>query len=50
MHLLPFGQIRAGHPCPRRNIFTEDIVSDAKRRDFTANAVYYDTADAFADP
>ncbi len=31
--------------------FTDDITLDAKRRDFTANAVYYDiAADAFVDP
>ncbi len=31
--------------------FTDDIVRDARRRDFCANAVYYDiAADAFVDP
>ena len=31
--------------------FTDDIVLDAKRRDFTANAVYYDVAnDCYLDP
>ena len=42
--------VRGTH-VPVEIFFTEDIVSDAKRRDFTANAVYYDiAADAFADP
>lgn len=36
---------------PVEIFFTNDIVLDAKRRDFTANAIYYDiTAQRFVDP
>lgn len=36
---------------PTEIFFTEDIALDARRRDFCANAVYYDiAADRFADP
>lgn len=36
---------------PVKTCFTDDIVSDAKRRDFKCNAVYYDIKeDTFADP
>lgn len=36
---------------PAEIFFTEDILLDAKRRDFTANAVYYDIAkNEFVDP
>ena len=36
---------------PVETFFTDDIALDARRRDFTANAVYYDIAnDAFVDP
>ena len=36
---------------PSEIFFTEDITLDAKRRDFTANAVYYDLKeDRFVDP
>ena len=36
---------------PAEIFFTTDILADAKRRDFTANAVYYDiAADRFVDP
>ncbi|MBQ8291445.1 MAG: CCA tRNA nucleotidyltransferase [Clostridia bacterium] len=36
---------------PVEIFFTDDITLDAKRRDFTANAVYYDiAADCFVDP
>lgn len=36
---------------PAETFFTEDILLDAKRRDFTCNAVYYDVArGAFVDP
>ena len=36
---------------PVETFFTNDISLDARRRDFTANAVYYDIAnDAFVDP
>ncbi len=42
--------VRGTH-VPVESFFTEDILLDAKRRDFTANAVYYDiAADAFVDP
>lgn len=40
-----------GFHTPTEVFFTEDITLDAKRRDFTANAVYYDiVADKFIDP
>ena len=40
-----------GQHSPAEIFFTDDIVKDAKRRDFKANAVYYDIAlDAFVDP
>ena len=40
-----------GEHTPAEIFFTEDITLDARRRDFTANAVYYDVqADAFVDP
>ncbi|MGN1052687.1 MAG: hypothetical protein ACI4SH_04775, partial [Candidatus Scatosoma sp.] len=40
-----------GEHTPKQTFFTEDIVSDAKRRDFTCNAIYYDIArDCFCDP
>jgi tRNA nucleotidyltransferase (CCA-adding enzyme) len=40
-----------GEHTPSETFFTEDITLDAKRRDFTANAVYYDiAADKFVDP
>ena len=40
-----------GEHTPTEIYFTEDITLDARRRDFTANAVYYDiAADAFVDP
>lgn len=36
---------------PVEIFFTDDVLLDAKRRDFTANAVYYDIkADKFVDP
>jgi len=36
---------------PVETFFTDDIAKDARRRDFTANAVYYDVKkDAFVDP
>lgn len=42
--------VRGTH-VPAEIFFTEDISLDAKRRDFTANAVYYDiAADKFLDP
>lgn len=42
--------IRGTHT-PVEVYFTDDICLDAKRRDFTANAVYYDIqADKFVDP
>ena len=42
--------VRGTH-VPVEIFFTEDIHLDAKRRDFTANAVYYDIAkDEFVDP
>lgn len=42
--------VRGTH-VPVEIFFTEDIHLDAKRRDFTANAVYYDIAkDEFIDP
>ena len=42
--------VRGTH-VPSEIFFTEDISLDAKRRDFTANAVYYDiAADKFLDP
>ncbi len=40
-----------GRHVPVEIYFTEDITHDARRRDFTANAVYYDIqADTFVDP
>lgn len=40
-----------GMHVPTEIFFTDDILLDAKRRDFTANAVYYDiAADRFQDP
>ncbi|MBQ8375395.1 MAG: CCA tRNA nucleotidyltransferase [Clostridia bacterium] len=40
-----------GEHTPAEIYFTEDIVLDARRRDFTANAVYYDVAgERFVDP
>ena len=40
-----------GEHTPAEIYFTEDIALDAKRRDFTANAVYFDVAaDKFVDP
>ncbi len=40
-----------GEHTPAEIYFTEDITLDAKRRDFTANAVYFDIcADKFVDP
>jgi tRNA nucleotidyltransferase (CCA-adding enzyme) len=40
-----------GEHTPAEIYFTDDIVLDAKRRDFTANAVYYDVkAKTFVDP
>ncbi len=42
--------VRGTH-VPVETFFTEDITLDAKRRDFTANAVYYDIAnDVYVDP
>lgn len=42
--------VRGTH-VPVETFFTDDIRLDAKRRDFTANAVYYDIAqDKFEDP
>ena len=42
--------VRGVH-APTEVFFTDDIVLDAKRRDFTCNAVYYDVKnDEFADP
>ncbi len=42
--------VRGTH-VPVEIFFTEDIALDAKRRDFTANAVYFDiAADQFVDP
>ena len=42
--------VRGTH-VPVEIFFTEDITLDARRRDFTANAVYYDVAnDKFVDP
>ncbi|MBQ8295556.1 MAG: CCA tRNA nucleotidyltransferase [Clostridia bacterium] len=42
--------VRGTH-VPVEIFFTEDILLDARRRDFTANAVYYDiAADRFVDP
>ena len=42
--------VRGTH-VPVEIFFTDDIVLDAKRRDFTANAVYYDIAqEKFVDP
>lgn len=36
---------------PTETFFTDDIVLDAKRRDFTCNAIYYNIAeDAYLDP
>ena len=40
-----------GEHTPAEIYFTEDIQLDAKRRDFTCNAIYYDiTAERFVDP
>jgi len=40
-----------GIHAPSEVIFTEDILLDARRRDFTSNAVYYDIkSGAFVDP
>ncbi len=40
-----------GEHTPTEIFFTDDVALDAKRRDFTANAVYYDIkADEFIDP
>ncbi len=40
-----------GEHVPSEIIFTEDIEIDARRRDFTCNAVYYDVkAEKFVDP
>ena len=40
-----------GKHVPSETFFTDDILLDAKRRDFTANAVYYDIANnQFVDP
>lgn len=40
-----------GEHTPAEIFFTEDILLDAKRRDFTCNAIYYDiTRDTFIDP
>ena len=40
-----------GKHSPAEVFFTEDILSDARRRDFKCNAVYYDiAADKFVDP
>ncbi len=40
-----------GKHTPERTFFTDDIVLDAKRRDFTVNAIYYDIKnDKFVDP
>ncbi len=40
-----------GEHTPRAISFTKDVATDALRRDFRANAVYYDiAADAFVDP
>ncbi len=40
-----------GVHAPSSVVFTDDIVLDAKRRDFCCNAVYYDIkADSFLDP
>ncbi len=40
-----------GEHTPSETFFTTDILLDAKRRDFTANAVYYDVAaETFVDP
>ncbi|MDE6372941.1 MAG: HD domain-containing protein [Clostridia bacterium] len=40
-----------GRHSPAEVFFTDDIFSDARRRDFKCNAVYYDiAADKFADP
>ncbi len=42
--------VRGTH-VPVEIFFTDDIAADAKRRDFTANAVYYDVlAEKFVDP
>lgn len=42
--------VRGTHT-PVEIFFTDDILLDAKRRDFTVNAIYYDIAgDAFIDP
>lgn len=42
--------VRGTH-VPVEIFFTDDIVSDAKRRDFTANAVYYDVKnEQYVDP
>lgn len=40
-----------GEHTPLETFFTTDIFSDARRRDFTANAVYYDIkANSYVDP
>lgn len=40
-----------GKHVPAETFFTDDILLDAKRRDFTVNAIYYDIAkDQFLDP
>lgn len=40
-----------GEHTPAETFFTTDIVSDARRRDFTCNAVYYDIKkNSYADP
>lgn len=42
--------VRGGHN-PAKIFFTDDILSDARRRDFKCNAVYYDISrEEFADP
>ena len=42
--------VRGSHT-PTEIFFTDDIALDARRRDFTCNAVYYDiAADQYADP
>lgn len=40
-----------GYHSPVEILFTDDIVQDARRRDFTCNAVYFDVAEGdFCDP
>lgn len=42
---------RGGGHAPEKVTFTDDIFADAKRRDFTCNALYYDIAhDEIVDP